>query len=400
MDKEHSIIGALFVVWCIFLPWSLAVMQIAAVLIFVTSISFAILNKRNPIKWHRFYVFLLLYLLSHLITICTVSNPSKAMSAALSNDWMLLLVPIIGSLDLTPRWRKISLYVLLISSGMAGVYGIIQFFTGFEYFRGKHLGLLGNYYRAVGGYGGFFEFAGNQLMVFGIGVAVFIKGNLNRGKKILLLSICLIGLLAIIASQTRSAWLAALFIVLLVMIISARKYVIHALTAVIILTIVIFIFFPDMNARFQSIFNPAKNEARLNIWRTSVEIFKDHMFVGIGHGNYDEYFDKYRVPGYYDAQGHAHNDYLNVAVLNGILGLLTWIGMWVSWFIYSIRIYLQPDLNSFDHAVILGGILSIAGILAASIFECYYTDLENNIMWWFIVILQIQMMNRYLRQDS
>ncbi len=112
--------------------------------------------------------------------------------------------------------------------------------------------------------------------------------------------------------------------------------------------------------------------------------------MGVGHGNFDFNFEKFKVPGFYDAGGHAHNDYLNVAVLNGILGLITWMGMWIAWFYYSIRAYRLPERTDFEKTILLSAMLGVSGILIAAFFQCYYTDLENNIFWWFVASMALQ----------
>ena len=43
-----------------------------------------------------------------------------------------------------------------------------------------------------------------------------------------------------------------------------------------------------------------------------------------------------------------------------------------------------------DRKIVLGSILAIAGILTASFFQCFYTDLENNILWWVIAAVSLQ----------
>jgi O-antigen ligase len=382
---EKKVVGILFSIWCIILPWSIVGMQILAGVLVIVSIGFAIRNKRMPVQFHKFFIFCGFYIFSLIITILAVPDSYHVLRSTFNNDWMLILVPFLIFLNLTEEWRRRAIYALIVSSGVAGLYGIIQFFVGIEYFRGKNLGLLGNYYRAIGGYGGFFEFAGNQLMTFGIAVALVLKDS----KKRILIIFPVIAFLAIIASQTRSAWIAALFIIFLAFLITNRKYLAYAIIAVFLISLFIFVAVPDVQSRFESIFDPAKNEGRLNIWRTSFEIFKENMIVGVGHGNFDKFFDVNRVPGFYDAQGHAHNDYLNIAVLNGIVGLAAWLGMWIFWFLRSFRVYRLQKLKQFDRTLILGGIFSISGILFASFFECYYTDLENNIFWWFIICLNL-----------
>jgi O-antigen ligase len=196
--------------------------------------------------------------------------------------------------------------------------------------------------------------------------------------------------LSIIGSQTRSAWLGLIFVILLGTFIKSKKYFIYALVVLFISSIIVFLIFPDIQARFASIFDATKNEGRLNIWHTSWIIFKNNWLVGIGHGNFDFYFEKFKVPGFYDAGGHAHNDYLNVAVLNGISGLITWIGMWIAWFYYSVRAYRLPERTDFEKIILLSAMLGVGGILIAAFFQCYYTDLENNIFWWFVASMALQ----------
>ncbi|NIV03805.1 MAG: hypothetical protein GWN59_04050 [Calditrichae bacterium] len=108
---------------------------------------------------------------------------------------------------------------------------------------------------------------------------------------------------------------------------------------------------------------------------------------GIGPGLFDQVFEIYKVPGFYDAFGHSHNDFLNMAVNSGILGLLAWLGVWGSWFYFVLKAFRQNQLFKFESRLMLGCILSISGILVAALFQCYFTDLENNIAWWFIAAL-------------
>ena len=144
-----------------------------------------------------------------------------------------------------------------------------------------------------------------------------------------------------------------------------------------------------------ALFEPSKNEARLNLWHTSWKIFLEHKLLGVGHANFDHYFEIYKVPGFYDAKGHAHNDYLNLLVLNGIIGLITWLGMWISWYYYSVRVFFKTQLLEADKTIVLSGILGVSGILIGSIFQCYYTDLENNIFWWFVAMMNLQIIVQY-----
>jgi O-antigen ligase len=360
------------------------------VLLVLTTIVINITHGRSPIKYHPIYIFGGLYLFMGLITVLTTDNMYIALRSAFNNDWVILCVPFIASIYLPEKWKKYVLIALLISGTISGLYGIVQFFDGFDYIRNEPLSPLGRFFRSSGGYNSWFAFAGNQLFVFAfVFTLVLCSERKSRLFRLLFFSAMAI-FLSIIGSQTRSAWLGLIFVILLGTFIKSKKYFIYALVVLFISSIIVFLIFPDIQARFASIFDATKNEGRLNIWHTSWIIFKNNWLVGIGHGNFDFYFEKFKVPGFYDAGGHAHNDYLNVAVLNGISGLITWIGMWIAWFYYSVRAYRLPERTDFEKIILLSAMLGVGGILIAAFFQCYYTDLENNIFWWFVASMALQ----------
>ena len=49
---------------------------------------------------------------------------------------------------------------------------------------------------------------------------------------------------------------------------------------------------------------------------------RDYPFLGVGPGNYPAVYERYYIPPWREALGHAHNYYLNMAAEAGIPGLL------------------------------------------------------------------------------
>ena len=47
--------------------------------------------------------------------------------------------------------------------------------------------------------------------------------------------------------------------------------------------------------------------------------------------------------------------------------------------------YKKLSFDDSNKKILLAGILGLAGILFASLFQCYYPDLETNLLWWFII---------------
>jgi O-antigen ligase len=349
----------------------------------------AIKNKRSPIKWHTFYIFPAIYIVSLILSSILSADVSISAKSAFSNDWYLLILPLIASVNINEKTRKQAFLLLIISATIAGFYGIIQYFEGIEYYRNKPLPVLGNFYRAVGAYGFYLTYAGNQLLVFAVAMSFFLLGEKKAQNRVLLLISLLILFLSVIVTFGRSAWLGAGLVILLGTYITNRKLFGVSIVSIVIGSLILFFIFPEIQSRFTSIFDLSQNIGRVTLWKTSWAIFSHHPFFGIGQGLFSDYFQIFKVPGFYDKMGHAHNDYLNTAVYSGIVGLFSWIGMWISWFYFAIKSYVKMPNSNINKKILLAGILGLTGILFAAIFQCYYTDLENNLLWWFILTLGI-----------
>jgi O-antigen ligase len=63
-----------------------------------------------------------------------------------------------------------------------------------------------------------------------------------------------------------------------------------------------------------------------------------HPWLGVGFGNFAAAYPEFRLLLWENALGHAHNTYLNLLAETGILGLLTYLGMWATIVIGTVRI--------------------------------------------------------------
>jgi O-antigen ligase len=379
-------ISVFFLLFCLVAPWSIAAMQILLLLIVVVSIFEAIINKRSPITWHPFFIFPAIYAISLILSSILSADIVTSLKAAFNNDWYLLILPFIASINIDDKSRKNAFILLIVSATIAGIYGIIQFFDGIEYIRNKSLNPYGNFYRSVGGYSFFLTFAGNQLLIFAVLFAYFLSDKNSKRTRIFLIVSGLIIFLSILATFGRSAWLGAGLIILLGTFIVNKKYFFYSILSLSVGILILFYISPEFKTRFISMFYVTSTNAwRVTIWGTAWNVFIHHPLFGTGHGFFQEYFHIFKVPGLYDRSGHAHNDFLNVAATTGIFGLVSWVGMWISWIYYSFKTYSKKTLIKSDRNILFGGILGLSAILFASLFQCYYTDLENNLLWWFIL---------------
>jgi len=67
---------------------------------------------------------------------------------------------------------------------------------------------------------------------------------------------------------------------------------------------------------------------RLAFWQAASDMWRDHLWLGVGFGNYQAAYADYALPKWPTALGHAHNYYLNVAAETGLVGLVTYLALW------------------------------------------------------------------------
>jgi O-antigen ligase len=73
--------------------------------------------------------------------------------------------------------------------------------------------------------------------------------------------------------------------------------------------------------------------ARVEIWRRTALMVKDHPLTGVGLGNYEAFYWPVYDPmleGPHDRGGHAHNLWLQVAAEQGLVVAAVYIALWVA----------------------------------------------------------------------
>jgi O-antigen ligase len=106
---------------------------------------------------------------------------------------------------------------------------------------------------------------------------------------------------------------------------------------------------------------------RIHFWQATLRMFKDHPVTGIGFGSYwiaiTEYYD---VPGK-KRPYEAHNDYLELLVSGGIIG----VGLFV-WFIIAFIKRVRNTLlsqDAFRRAACLGALTGLFGVAVHSLVD-------------------------------
>lgn len=107
---------------------------------------------------------------------------------------------------------------------------------------------------------------------------------------------------------------------------------------------------------------------RYSYWEDSVGIFKDFPILGTGLGTFPWIFRMYQSTEPDVFVDYAHNDYIQLLVEMGFLGLFAALGACVLYFIYVVSL-LGRRVSTYTKAMVCGGIASLGTILAHSVVD-------------------------------
>jgi O-antigen ligase len=301
--------------------------------------------------------------------------------------------------------RQIKWVVLtIIFAGTAqAILGIYQFI-----FKVGPEGFLlfgGNFLRAYGTFAQPNPYAGYLGLVLPLAISVLIwglfesppnhKGTHHRSQSLFLLSgyylsrTVLYGLpvvlmmVALFASQSRGAWIGFFVAGITTIIVRSRKAASILLAGFLLLMVVTTLswstaatqanetdsFYVAMLQRFANagaIFNvtdvattPVTDAnfatiERLAHWQAAQEMWRDHLWLGVGFGNYATIYPAYAVGRWLDPLGHAHNYLLNIGAEAGLVGTIVYLIFWI--WVFGVSWVIVRRSSGFLRAVAAGAI--------------------------------------------
>ncbi|MDD5071735.1 MAG: O-antigen ligase family protein [Patescibacteria group bacterium] len=183
-------------------------------------------------------------------------------------------------------------------------------------------------------------------------------------------------LLALIFSGTRGAYLgfgASLMLMALLLAIlggnkKIKKYGLACLLALVVLSAALFLgadrpFVKNNSflARLTNIsLSSSTMQTRFISWRAAAKDFSNHPILGVGHGNYAIIFDKYFDPTFYNYTrsetyfDQAHSNLIDIVSTSGLLGLLSYLSIFVAALIYLIRGFKRREISLADFILLIG----------------------------------------------
>jgi putative inorganic carbon (HCO3(-)) transporter len=336
-----------------------------------------------------------LYLLSQIIASVISINAHHSLVAVADTEWIVILYfTMSNNLDDMNIVKKL-LVVLVVISSFMGIYGIWQYYYGYDILRGEQLFRIKNFehFSAVGNLGLHHTYAGIQTVVLFLTVPFFVFDMSSR-KKISLYASAIILMLSVFVSHARAMYLGIVGGGLFFGFVRGKKLALRYMFIAGVGFVMFSFFIPSFYVRMKSSFSATENENRLQTYVVCWRIIQANPVFGTGVENYTHYYKIYNT--FEESLGSPHNDYFNVAVNSGFVGLICFLFLWGTYLFSCIKNFSTMD-DMFSKYLVIGAAMGVVSMLVGGLFQGYYTDLENGMLWWFVVgmsIAVLQMNNK------
>lgn len=283
--------------------------------------------------------------------------------------------------------------VLLGAATVAAVYGIVQHFTGIDWYRA----LLGRTQRArprvigdtrfavVGFFRNYLTFAHVMLFPLGWSAARASTGRLGAVAATVALVV------AVVFSTARGAWLAMLALAAALAVTRGGRRGRVVVIGMVASMALAFAGSADLRSEAGRMFaRTPENLGRLAIYAANLDIVRAHPLLGLGYGRYETAARPYYTahPDA-DRRSHAHNNFLQIAAEAGLVGLAAFglmfgVALWVG----AGAVRHAADAQSWSTAA--GAYVGVIGFLVGGLTQYNFGDNEVALALWFALAVLVR----------
>jgi len=326
--------------------------------------------------------------------------------------YAILYFVVIANLDVF-RIRKIILIFLMVS-GVAVIYGLLQHF-GIEFVNWQ----TSSKERIWSSMGNPNFFAAFLVMAIPLSIVMLFEWRRQNKNKLslktgLLIALLCFQLLCLNFTYSRASWVGLFFGLAILAVLWRRplrkmrktfKYIILVLSLVILFVFTLKAIEIRRLAlrnleplrshglisrtvkRLVSIVDLSEADAasRISGWKSALEMIKERPLLGMGPDTLSINFRRYMFPEFSRLTGkalanpgNAHNEVLQIAATMGIVGLLSYLWLLLSYFRTIVK---SPDLH--QNPIVVGIAASITAVLVNNLFS-FHTVATATLFWLFL----------------
>lgn len=228
------------------------------------------------------------------------------------------------------------------------------------------------------------------------------------GGGVLATHLCLVLLIIIAAANNKELfpskiyWLAALLVIALGLVFSMTRgdmiaaFIITAIYAwnkyrKLLIGLAVFalavLLIPSVQSRLATMLNPVRHSSdRITIWQEALRHSDEHPLLGFGPETFQLIFDNWEEMG--DKKVNSwHNDFIQLYIESGILGVVSWALILILLFVWSVKLILNPAIETHDFDFGWLGALLIIAYIIIGFFSVPTVSITNAMLFRFIIAI-------------
>ena len=384
-------IGALFV-FVAFSMFSISITQVAGGIGGLAWFCRAQLTKTWKEQSWPLGISFSLYVLACLVAVADAYDVSYSFKPLKKLLEILIFFWVLNSVR-NNKLRDLLVMVLIVSATLAGLFGFYQAWEDGVSVASRVEGTMSVY----------MTFAG---LLMTVGMVAFGRALFRHPKESWLWFAIIVIIVCLLFTLTRQAWFGFIVGSAFLVYMWRKKY--FVILSACIFSIIILAtgpmksqvqkilipkddtFIEQTKLRFLGIIsgNDSTFDMRKALWMGGWEIYKDHPLTGCGFRCVDLVHPEYPDPtGYIKHLRGMHNNFVQLAVDTGFLGLSAWLGIWFCFFRLLYRKALALEGDPHKCWVIFGSVAAVLAFLSGGCFESNFYDSEVVMVLYFIMAL-------------
>lgn len=385
------------------LAFSLALANIGWVLFILTVLAeYMFFKKKFKVHLSGLELPLLAGILIYVVSSLTGLRPLYSLFRLPSELFFIIFFGCWYGMD--KKMAKSFLYMFALVTALAAFFGLVQYLIGIDIDMQGNLHHLPQWLKGMPNsvlreltlkQGRIMSSRGHPITyaecaVFGLFfIASFLIIEEDLLKRCLWAAAGIITLGAIIFSYSRGAWLALVVGMPVLLIVKKKKFIRFRYVVLIVAGIGILMFaHPQLRTRAMNldVGSRRSNSVRIVLWKTGIDIMKDYPVLGIGPRTLKFIYEKYKRPEIPDKRtwSELHNQYLQVAVERGVIGL--GIFLWLFFSMLALLYYTWKNhIGEIQGQIAAAGLACFAALIVMCLTENAFFDSEVNLIIWFVL---------------
>jgi len=377
------LIGAFLILFVFWSPISITGAQVAVSFALLFWVVRMFLTGKFQLARNPLNIPIAAFLVAVAIGVIMAVDFKYSLKGYMTLGWISIFFLTVNNIKDVNQFKRLIRILILITT-IAGAYGIFQHLARIDFF-GNVKYLHPSLPRSTGFFNAPLTFGNYILLVLPMVIGLSSYSKKGREKRWLWLS-GLIILTAIIFSYGRGVWLGLIGGLTFMAILRSKRLLLFVLTGIIVCSTVLFIL---PSSKFsQRIMETIKSTRpvgdRIYFLEGGLKIIRDYPITGVGWEGFRKVYPRYKPAEALESGCNAHNNFLDVAVDSGLLGLGIFIWLLLTIYKVGFQIFKRLD-NGYFKGIAWGFLGSFTAFLIAGLSQYNFGDSEVVMLFYFLL---------------